>query len=133
MINWRAIPHAKLAAFAARELALRVAQWPAAVDAGRMTQAEADDDILAWRAIADLLEHGRTDVDRIWTEIIAAVDHARARRRLALDEAFEAGSPKIDGLVERLWLLTALSYFARDQRDRQLPAGRGPIAQAIAA
>lgn len=133
MINWRAIPRPELAAFAQRELALREAQWPAAVEAGRMTALEADEDILAWRALADLLEHGQTDVDRIWTEIIAAIDHSRHRRRLALDDAVATNSPKIEGFTDRLWLLTALAYFARDQRDRHLPRGRGARALALAA
>lgn len=118
VIDWRPIPRIDLAAFARRELELRERQWPAAVEAGRMTQRDADDDILAWRALSELLELGATNIDRIWTEIIAAIDLARDRRRAALDEAVAMSSPKVEGFAERLFLLTALAAFARDQRAR---------------
>ena len=118
MIDWRFIPRPDLAAFARRELELRLAQWPAAVDDGRMTAREADDDIIAWRALAELLEHGATGVDREWTEIIAAIDLACARRRAALDEAVATGSAKQGAFSERLFLLRALAALARDQRTR---------------
>lgn len=120
MILGREIPRADLAAFAARELALRERQWPAAVADGRMTSQEADDDILAWRALAELLELGATDVDREWTEIITAIDTARARRRAALDEALARGSDNVDGFADRLWKLHALAGLARDQRERSV-------------
>lgn len=89
-----------LAPIAARELALRERDWPKAVAAGAMTQDQADADLAAWRAIAELLEHGQVETSLTWAELTAALLTAQDRRIEAVIAA--KGSDKEARLEARL-------------------------------
>lgn len=54
-------PQPWLAEAAARERDLRKKHFPALIESGRATKEEADAEIAAWRAIADLMERGWTE------------------------------------------------------------------------
>lgn len=91
-----------LAPFAAEELKARQVHWPKEVLAGRMTQADADADIAAWRAIAELIDTGSTEGEA-WAPLLAALQRAEQRRetqaRTALDRL--AAVTGIRNLAER--------------------------------
>jgi hypothetical protein len=74
----------ELLAHARAELAMREKHWPARVTAQQMGAAEAQADIAAWRAIAELMDTGGLDVADpaapLWPEILAAALAAENRR-----------------------------------------------------
>lgn len=81
---------AALAEAARFELAQRERHWPNKVAAGGMTEAEADADLAAWRAIAALFEHGEAPTSLAWADLVEAAAQAVDSR---LAKAAEAGAP----------------------------------------
>lgn len=97
---------ADLAPIAARELSLRERDWPKAVAAGGMTQADADADLAAWRAIAALLERGSIETELTWGQLMTALTTAQDRRGEAIIAA--RGSDKEARLEQRLGGVVAI-------------------------
>jgi hypothetical protein len=89
------VTHPELAADARRELALREKQpdWPSA-------------DITAWRAIAELLEHGSVETPLTWSDLVATLTTAEARRIEAVIAA--RGTPREAALEQRLGAVAAI-------------------------
>lgn len=73
-------PHPALAAAAAFERDARVKHYPADVADGRMTRDEAEADIAAWTAVADIMAGGPTSAPLTWAELALATTRALVRR-----------------------------------------------------
>ncbi len=74
-----------LAVAAKRELSARESHYPAQVEAGTLGREEADQDIAAWRAIAELFAAGSAETGLAFAELELATSRALQRREEALN------------------------------------------------
>ena len=102
-------PQPWLAEAAARERDLREKHFPALVESGRATKEEADAEIAAWRAIADLMERGWTERETSWSTLHLFSSRALQALAADADRAENGGDePKLHRLRERLATIQAI-------------------------
>ncbi len=81
---------------AARELGAREKHYPQQVEAGALGKEDAETDLAAWRAIAELFDRGDTEATLSWAQL----EHATSRALIRREEAL-AGNPHDQRLIAR--------------------------------
>lgn len=102
------IARAFLAPSAVLERDTRERHYPDLVKAGKITREDAEGDIAAWRAIAEMLEHGETQRQTSWTELHLYTSRCVQNLELKVKEAQASGSDNLRRLIERRDLVAAI-------------------------
>lgn len=97
-----------LAPAAARERDSRERNFPELVKAGRIPAEQAEAELAAWRAIAEILKRGETERDTSWTELHLYTSRCLLALEADLRRAAQAGSDKLPRLIERRDLVAAI-------------------------
>lgn len=118
--------HQLLADAASYEATSREKHYPGMVERREISSAEAQQDLTAWRAIADLFEKGEGWGEG-WNALVAAADRALASREQAC--AAKPGNAYLEQRRARVrWIRDTLVYFRSFYAQLRAPLPLYPMA-----